>query len=119
MKTETEPKWEERPWGRYMTVSEGDGFKVKVIEVAPGMRLSYQSHDHRDERWVIIDGSALTTIDDVVIKGKRGDIVIIERNQKHRVWNNGNDILKFVEVQMGDYLEEDDIVRYEDDFGRS
>lgn len=119
MKTETDPYWEERPWGRYRVVTEGSGFKIKVIEVDPGMRLSYQSHKHREERWVIMDGSALVTIDGNKERHLRGDTVRIDREGKHRVENAGEGVLRFVEVQLGEYLGEDDIERYEDDFGRS
>jgi len=107
-----------RPWGRYDILDEGDGFKVKRISVLPGKRLSYQSHERRSERWVVVSGHAIVTLDDVDVERDIGEIVVVEVGMKHRVENPGAEPLVFIEVQCGEYLGEDDIVRYEDDFGR-
>ncbi|MGA1819603.1 MAG: phosphomannose isomerase type II C-terminal cupin domain [Thermoplasmatota archaeon] len=109
---------EKRPWGGFKVIHSEEGTKVKILEVQPGMRLSYQSHEHRMERWVIIQGEADVTIDGKETWHSRGDMVQIDRGQKHRIANPGTAMLRIVEVQIGDYLEEDDITRYEDDFGR-
>lgn len=110
---------ESRPWGSFVVIHEEAGLKIKLLEVLPGMRLSYQSHDHRSERWVVVQGQADITLDDRTSRFSRGDLVGIGMKQKHRVANPGEGILRIVEVQLGDYLGEDDIRRYEDDFGRA
>jgi mannose-6-phosphate isomerase-like protein (cupin superfamily) len=99
-------------------ILEGDGFKVKILEVLPGKRLSYQSHSKRRERWVVIEGKAEVTIEGESILKRRGDIVEVDIGEKHRLSNPGRKDLKIIEVQLGEYLGEDDIIRYEDDFGR-
>ncbi|MBN1390773.1 MAG: phosphomannose isomerase type II C-terminal cupin domain [Candidatus Thermoplasmatota archaeon] len=109
---------EDRPWGVFTVVDEGDDCKVKVIEVLPGKRLSYQSHARRSERWVIVHGEADVTLDGHEKRFFRGDVVEIGVGQKHRVANPGGTVLRMIEVQLGDYLGEDDIIRYQDDFGR-
>ncbi len=107
-----------RPWGSFATILVSPGCKVKTIEVEPGKRLSYQSHSFRDERWIVVDGSAGVTLDGVRRIVGRGETVFIGRGQRHRLDNPGKGRLMIVEVQLGERLEEDDIVRYEDDFGR-
>jgi mannose-1-phosphate guanylyltransferase/mannose-6-phosphate isomerase len=109
---------EEKPWGTFEVLHESEEFKVKILTVTPGRRLSYQSHKHRRERWVVVQGKAEIIIDDKVIIKYKGETVNIEKGQKHRLSNPGQDNLKIVEVQIGEYLGEDDIVRFEDDFGR-
>jgi mannose-6-phosphate isomerase len=91
---------------------------VKRITVYPGKRLSLQSHEQRAEHWYIIDGDALFTLNDREIRLLPGQAVDIARRDKHRIENTGARNLVFVEIQTGDYFGEDDIVRYEDDFGR-
>lgn len=108
-----------RPWGRYDLLDEGAGFKVKRITVSPGKRLSYQSHARRSERWVVAMGVARATIDGRVSEAVVGEVVIVPVGAKHRVENPGVEPLVFIEVQIGEYLGEDDIVRHEDDFGRA
>jgi mannose-6-phosphate isomerase len=112
------PKYDERPWGSFTVLDEGEGFKVKRIEVLPEKRLSYQKHARRAEHWFVVRGTALITLDDVEITKAAGEAIDIEIGAKHRVENPGADLLVFIEVQRGDYLGEDDIVRLEDDFGR-
>lgn len=108
-----------RPWGRYDILDEGEGFKVKRIIVNPGKRLSYQSHKRRGERWVVARGVARVTLDGRVTEAAVGETVVVPVGAKHRVENPGIEPLVFIEVQIGDYFGEDDIVRYEDDFGRA
>ena len=109
----------QRPWGRYIVVDNEASFKIKIIEVNPGHRLSYQYHTKRSEVWTIVQGSG-----EVKINGKKsiikyGDCVKIDQNSKHRIFNNTDSLLVFIEVQTGSYFGEDDIVRIEDDYNRS
>ncbi len=110
-----------RPWGCYKNI-EGDdtnGFKVKLITVYPGKRLSLQSHKYRSEHWVIVKGCAKVRVDkDDNILLKINQHVFIPKGSLHRIENIGTEILQFTETQIGEYLGEDDIIRYDDDFGR-
>ncbi len=108
-----------RPWGSYTTLELGDTYQVKRINVNPGARLSLQSHKRRAENWVVVEGEALVTVDDRQIAVKKGESAYIPRQARHRMENKGSEPLVLIEVQNGDYLGEDDIVRYEDDYGRS
>lgn len=108
-----------RPWGRFDVLRDGEDFKSKVIRVEPGRRLSYQSHEHRAEHWVVVRGRAEVVLDGEVLHLGRGDHVFIPRGARHRIGNPGTETVVFVEVQIGEYFGEDDIVRYDDDFGRS
>ena len=112
------PKYDERPWGSFTVLDEGDGFKVKRIEVLAGKRLSYQKHARRAEHWFVVRGTARITLDGEEIMRGAGEAIDIPTGAAHRVENPGKDLLVFIEVQQGDYLGEDDIVRLEDDFGR-
>ena len=94
-------------------------FKVKLIILKPGKRLSLQSHKNRSENWVIIQGNALVTLDEKDIPLSPNQFVFIPAGAKHRIANRGNDNVVFVEIQTGTYLGEDDIIRYEDDFNRA
>ncbi len=107
-----------RPWGSWHILDEGPGFKVKRLEVHPGARLSYQSHEHRSEGWIVVTGVATCTVDGVVREARPGDAVHVPQGARHRLANLGLEQLVIVEVQRGDYTGEDDIVRYEDDYGR-
>lgn len=108
-----------RPWGFFENLADADDHKVKRITVYPGKRLSLQSHARRAEHWFIVKGDALFTRNDERIAVKTGDAVDIGRGDRHRIQNTGDEDLVFIEVQTGDYFGEDDIVRYEDDFGRA
>lgn len=112
------PKYDERPWGNFTVLDEGEGFKVKRIEVLAGKRLSYQRHSMRAEHWFIVKGTAKITLDDVEIIKKKGEAIDIPIGTAHRVENPGDELMVFIEVQQGNYLGEDDIVRLQDDFGR-
>ncbi|MBA2379372.1 MAG: phosphomannose isomerase type II C-terminal cupin domain [Blastocatellia bacterium] len=111
---------EERPWGSYTILDKAGNFKVKRLEVKPGKRLSYQRHRHRAEHWFIISGTAKITLNGEEITAKSGESIDIALGAEHRVENPDlSEMLVFIEVQTGDYFGEDDIVRIEDDFGRS
>jgi mannose-1-phosphate guanylyltransferase/mannose-6-phosphate isomerase len=108
-----------RPWGSYTVLEEDpEGFKLKRIEVAPGARLSLQSHKHRSEHWVVVSGIATVTNGDEVITVQKNQSTYIPMGTKHRLENRGSDSLHIVEIQVGEYLGEDDIQRYEDNYGR-
>ena len=109
----------ERPWGAYAVLAEAGDFKVKTIEVQPGQRLSYQQHARRSEHWFVVSGEGVVTLDGRELKVHRGHSVDVPVGVAHRVHNTGSDLLVFVEVQHGDYFGEDDIIRLDDDYGRS
>lgn len=108
-----------RPWGNYKVLDEEkETFKIKRIIVKPGKRLSYQLHHHRSEHWIILRGIAKVTIDDNVKFVRSGESIFIREGQRHRLENTEKTPLEIIEVQMGEYLEEDDIVRFDDEYGR-
>ncbi len=111
--------FEYRPWGDFEILRDTEAFKSKVIHVLPGQRLSYQSHAKRAEHWIIIRGQAEVTLNDQVLRPKAGEHVFIPQGAKHRMSNPGTEPVEFVEVQVGTYFGEDDIVRYQDDYKRS
>jgi mannose-1-phosphate guanylyltransferase/mannose-6-phosphate isomerase len=108
-----------RPWGSYDSVDVGDGFQVKRIKVKPGAQLSLQSHTRRAEHWVVVRGTARVTRNNEVFDLHANQSAYIPIGAKHRLENPGTQVLELVEVQSGDYLGEDDIVRYEDVYGRN
>ena len=108
----------ERPWGWYETVSEAPGNKVKRIRVHPGQQLSLQKHHQRAEHWVVVLGTAVVTVDERVMELVAGQHVDISVGAVHRLTNKTDAPVEIVEVQFGDYLGEDDIVRLQDDYGR-
>ena len=110
--------YEERPWGSFEHLLDADYCKVKRIIVKPHQRLSYQYHHKRSECWVIVQGIATVTQDDKEIEYKEGEIVDIPVGMKHRVHNEHDTDLIFIETQTGTYFGEDDIVRLEDDYER-
>lgn len=117
--SDTSPCYEERPWGCFTVLDEGTGYKVKRIEVLPGKRLSYQRHARRAEHWMVVAGTASVTLDDREYRVGVGETVDIGVMTKHRVANpTAEERLVFIEIQRGDYLGEDDIERFEDDFDR-
>ena len=109
----------QRPWGWYETVSEVAGNKIKRIQVAPGQQLSLQKHSQRAEHWVVTQGTARITLDERVFDLTVGQHCDIAIGQVHRLANLTGGVVEIVEVQFGSYLGEDDIVRLQDDYGRS
>jgi len=109
---------DERPWGSFTVLDEAAGYKVKRIEVLPGKRLSYQRHSLRTEHWMIVRGTGRVTLDGREIPVATGSVVDVPSGAAHRIESLGGEKLVFIEIQRGDYLGEDDIVRLEDDFGR-
>ncbi|MCK9272194.1 mannose-1-phosphate guanylyltransferase/mannose-6-phosphate isomerase [Candidatus Gracilibacteria bacterium] len=107
-----------RPWGSYTIIDEGTGFKTKRITVLNNKKLSLQMHYHRSEHWVVVDGTAVVTVGEEEKIVRKGESVFIPSGFKHRLENKGKTELHIIESQIGDYLEEDDIVRFDDDFGR-
>ncbi|MGV0005829.1 MAG: mannose-1-phosphate guanylyltransferase/mannose-6-phosphate isomerase [Candidatus Porifericomitaceae bacterium WSBS_2022_MAG_OTU9] len=107
-----------RPWGSYTNLYEGTGFKLKRIEVSPGASLSLQSHQHRSEHWVVVAGTAKVVNGEQQLSLGPNQSTYIAAGSKHRLSNPGTEALSIVEVQCGSYLGEDDIVRYEDMYGR-
>ena len=112
-------EFDRRPWGTYTVLEEAPNFKVKRIEVLPGKRLSYQKHSQRAEHWFVVEGTAKITLDGKDITIGAGEAIDIPIGSAHRVENSGDNDLIFIEVQRGTYLGEDDIVRLEDDYGRT
>lgn len=107
-----------RPWGSFTVLDEGDGYKVKRIEVLPGKRLSYQRHSRRCEHWMVVQGAGKVTLEGREILLQVGDTADVPTGAAHRMENPGKETLVFIEIQRGSYLGEDDIVRLQDDFGR-
>jgi mannose-1-phosphate guanylyltransferase / mannose-6-phosphate isomerase len=107
-----------RPWGTYQTTDSGERFQTKRIVVNPGAQLSLQLHHHRSEHWIVVSGSARVTVGDDVIMLQENQSTYISAGTKHRLENPGKIPLHLIEVQCGPYLGEDDIVRFEDSYGR-
>ena len=111
---------DERPWGEYTVLDESAGYKVKRITVGAAKRISYQRHARREEHWVVVRGAGRVTLDGEEFDVLPGAAVSVPVGAAHRIANTGTtEPLTFIEVQRGDYLGEDDIVRLEDDYGRT
>lgn len=108
-----------RPWGTYTVLEEGPFYKIKRIEVKPGQALSNQLHEQRSEHWVVVDGEATVIQDDKVIKLTTSQSTYIQAGEKHRLMNASDKVLVIIEVQCGNYLGEDDILRFDDLYGRN
>ena len=108
-----------RPWGTYTTLKEEGGYKVKRITVRPGQSLSLQYHHHRAEHWTVVRGHGVVQIGDVEYPTGPGEYRYIPLKEQHRLTNTGEEDLVLIEVQVGDYLGEDDIVRLQDNYGRA
>ena len=118
--TATKKKRETRPWGSYEILTSGPGFQTKRLTVTAEKRLSLQWHRHRDETWVVARGTARVTVGEEQHTLGRGESIFVARNVHHRIENISSvEPLEIIEIQTGDYLGEDDIVRVEDDFGRA
>lgn len=109
---------EKRPWGWYKVLLDAPTYKVKEILVKPNSRLSYQLHHKRSEHWFMVQGEGAITLDDKDINIKKGQFIDIPVESKHRIANNGTEDVIFIETQTGEYFGEDDIERFEDDYGR-
>jgi mannose-1-phosphate guanylyltransferase / mannose-6-phosphate isomerase len=107
-----------RPWGGWETLDEDGPYKVKRITVAAGQSLSLQYHHHRSEHWVVVRGEALVQVGERQVRAEAGDYCFIPRGELHRLSNEAAGELVLIEVQCGNYLGEDDIVRVEDRYGR-
>lgn len=114
-----QPITERRPWGSYTILDEGTGYKVKRISVNSGHKLSLQYHHRRSEHWTVVQGEATVTVGEVIKKLKSDESVYIPLKEKHALANDGEELMQLIEVQLGDYLGEDDIVRLEDRYGRT
>ena len=110
---------EVRPWGSFETIYERKGYKVKIISVRPKQQLSLQLHDKRSEHWIVVEGKAQVTIGSKTINLKKNQDCFIPRKTKHSVRNTSSEDLIFIEVQVGDYLGEDDIKRFKDIYNRT
>jgi mannose-1-phosphate guanylyltransferase/mannose-6-phosphate isomerase len=108
-----------RPWGSYQSVDNGERHQVKRIIVKPGSRLSLQKHHHRSEHWIVVRGTALVTVNDLVKTVHENESIYIPMGAVHRLENPGKILLELIEVQTGSYFGEDDIIRIEDDYRRS
>jgi mannose-1-phosphate guanylyltransferase/mannose-6-phosphate isomerase len=117
-KEATEAPESARPWGTYKVLTEADRYKIKKIAIEPGKRLSLQYHHHRSEHWIVVKGTALVTLNEKEIFLHEGESIFIPKNSHHRLANPGKIPLEIIEVQNGEYLGEDDIVRLQDDFKR-
>tara|TARA_B100000482_G_C12431423_1_gene229233 strand:- start:216 stop:566 length:351 start_codon:yes stop_codon:yes gene_type:complete len=109
---------EKRPWGFFVILDEGKGYKVKNITVNAGQKLSLQFHKFRSEHWTVVQGVATATVGDFTNKFNINESLFIPQKMKHSLANDENEALIIIEVQIGDYLGEDDIVRLEDRYGR-
>jgi mannose-1-phosphate guanylyltransferase/mannose-6-phosphate isomerase len=113
-----EHTFEERPWGRFEILRDKEHFKSKIIRVDAKQQISYQSHSKREEHWVIVKGKGEVILNEQVIPVQTGSYVKIPMGAKHRIRNTGDLPIEFIEVQLGSYFGEDDIVRYQDDYNR-
>ncbi len=109
----------DRPWGAYHKIFEESGVWVKRVEVTPDHRISLQKHAHRSEKWIVVSGQGLVTINELTIIVSNGSIVDVPVGVTHRIANLGKKPLVFIEVACGNDLTEKDIVRFEDDYDRS
>ena len=108
-----------RPWGSYTVLEESGVYKIKRVTVRPSQKLSLQLHHHRSEHWVVVSGTAEVELDGETRLLRKGESTFVKSGVKHRLRNPGVIPLEVIEVQLGEYLEENDIVRFEDDYGRS
>tara|TARA_Y100000590_G_scaffold453764_1_gene599412 strand:- start:266 stop:610 length:345 start_codon:yes stop_codon:yes gene_type:complete len=107
-----------KPWGSFQILDEGEKFLVKKIVVNPGGKLSLQSHKNRSEHWIIAEGEAEITLDNHTKKLKENEMIFIQKQSKHRLSNNSSENLIIIEMWYGENLDENDIERFEDEYGR-
>jgi mannose-1-phosphate guanylyltransferase/mannose-6-phosphate isomerase len=113
-----DPKVEVRPWGSYIVLEEAKTFKIKRVTINVGQSVSLQLHLHRSEHWVVVSGTAEVDVDGKTKLLIRGESTYVQNGAKHRLKNPGMIPLEVIEIQIGEYLKEDDIIRFEDDYGR-
>ena len=109
----------ETPWGKWEVLLEAEDCKVKRMIVKPGHRMSYQTHQFRQEVWTVISGYPYVVLDDELFHYGPQDVIRIPQGMKHRIGNDGSEDVVIIEVQMGSYFGEDDIIRLEDDYARA
>jgi mannose-1-phosphate guanylyltransferase/mannose-6-phosphate isomerase len=114
----TQPKISLRPWGSWQSLLSGPGYQIKLLEIKPGCKPSLQTHQRRSEHWIIVAGTAVVTRNNDIIEVQTNESIFIPLGAAHRIENRGSEPLQAIEVQVGDYLGEDDIVRIEDDWAR-
>ena len=114
-----ENKNNKKPWGSFEIIKQGKGYKIKKLMVLSGKRLSLQKHNKRKEHWVVVRGTAKVVVGEKEFILKQGEHCFIDIKEKHRLENPGESVLEVIEIQIGDYLGEDDIERLEDDFNRA
>ncbi len=119
LQSEKDATVEPRPWGSFTILEEGQGYKIKRIEVKPGHRLSLQMHHHRSEHWIVVSGTARVTCDDREVLLSSNQSTYVPQFTIHRLENPGVIPLVLIEVQNGQYLGEDDIIRFQDDYARN
>jgi mannose-1-phosphate guanylyltransferase len=107
-----------RPWGSYTILEDSQGYKIKRIEVKPNKRLSLQKHKHRNEHWIVVNGSATVTVNEKTFALNENESTYIKAGDIHRLSNDTKEPLVIIEAQVGSYTGEDDIIRLEDDFKR-
>ena len=108
-----------KPWGNYKTLLMEGNYQIKIITIEPGGKLSLQKHHHRCEHWIIVKGHLKVTKGKNETQKKVNDYIFIEKEEIHRLENEGDTIAQLVEIQYGEYLGEDDIVRLDDKYGRT
>ncbi len=109
---------EQRPWGNFHIIAKGQGYQIKEMNINPGKKQSLQRHKNRSEYWQVIDGLGIVYLEDSKFKLEKNDNIFIPKGDLHRLENIGNNLLRVVEIQIGEKISEDDIERIEDDFGR-
>ena len=109
---------EERPWGNFEIVKDTKDFKIKILTMNPHSKLSYQSHKHRNEFWIVLEGEALAIVNDGKYPLKKDMSICIKKEDKHRLINDTDNILRVLEIQTGESFEESDIFRFEDIYNR-
>lgn len=110
---------EDRPWGGFEVLKNTEDYKTKVVHVLPQSQISYQSHNKREEHWLVAQGQGEVVLDEKIIPIKKGSYIKIPQGAKHRIRNTGKEMMEFVELQLGTYFGEDDIIRYQDDYQRN
>jgi mannose-6-phosphate isomerase-like protein (cupin superfamily) len=111
---------DKRPWGHFEVLHREKGIQIKRLELKPGLQFSLQKHERRSERWIILSGEGLVSVGDKKKSVKKGDFIEIPCSASHRLKNTHSfESLVVLEAQFGEYLGEDDVIRLEDDFGRT